>query len=381
MTTTKSVHQIYQNEVRSSIVNTFSPSSLTQPSVIDFPNLSRGVLHQQHWLNVALSLTITNTTAADASPALTRNPRGMLAWLTNILYKTNSQNTIWALPAYESFMIAMAQASIDMSAAQQQGPGSQGSDPTTYLLNDFTTAQLNTDIAAGGSATYKANARIPINWFGTQTTPQVLGFSTVSPAVTSFQIQMSTGSAANIVANLAAGFTAAISAASIELEEVYYPYNGDPASLPPWYPQLVLAGQLTAAGAGANQQIQLPYGLGEIYKRFFLFARDTTAPFALNTDSLISQVSLVANTTQNLINARTADSLKAEYAYKYGRAISQGMYIHDRLLHGNILDALNTNGYSSLNFLFDVAEAGVLACYAEKLQPNVPLPTSTAKAA
>ncbi len=377
---TKSPHMIYRNQVRSGTINTFAPPSLVAPGLIEYPNLSRGVIHQQHMLTVKLSLTITNTTSAAASPALTLNNRGMLAWLTNILYRTNSTNTAWACPGYEAFMIAMAQGGVNFSATEQQGPGSHGNDPSTYLLNDFTATQLNADIAAGASATYSAVARIPVNWFGTQTAPQAMGFSTVSPAITSFQIQMSTGTAADIVADLAAGFTAAITAANITMEETYYPFNGDPQSLPPWYPQIVFAGQIQTQGAANNQQLQLPYGAGQAYKRFFMFARDNSTPFALNTDGLLSTMTFVENTDQYLLNNRSGDSLKAEYAYRYNRALPQGMYIHDRLLHGNILDYLDTTGANSLVFEADIAKAGVLACYAEKLQPNIGLP-APAKAA
>ena len=375
---TKTAHQIYKNQVRSGTINTFSPSSLTSPSLIDYPNLSRGVIHQQHMLTVKLTLAITNTTSAAASAGLKKNPRGMLAWLTNILYRTNSTNTLWAVPGYEAFMIAMAQGGMDMSAAQAQGPGKHGADPTTFLLDDFSEAAMNADIAAGASASFTAVARIPINWFGTQTSPQALGLSTVSPAITSFQIQLSTGTAADIVSGLAAGFTAAITAANVTMEEVYYPYNGDPASLPPWYPQILFVGAIQTTGAAQKQQLQLPYGAGKWYKRFFLFARDTSTPFALNTDSLIDTMTFVANTDQYLLNNRSADSLKAEYAYRYNRALAQGMYIHDQLLHGNILDVLDTNGYNSLQFEADFLKAGVLGCYAETLQDNVPLPTSPA---
>ena len=371
---TKTAHQIYKNQVRSGTINTFSPSSLTSPSLIDYPNLSRGVIHQQHMLTVKLTLAITNTTSAAASAGLTKNPRGMLAWLTNILYRTNSTNTLWAVPGYEAFMIAMAQGGMDMSAAQAQGPGKHGADPTTFLLDDFSEAAMNADIAAGASASFTAVARIPINWFGTQTSPQALGLSTVSPAITSFQIQLSTGTAADIVSGLAAGFTAAITAANVTMEETYYPFNGDPASLPPWYPQILFVGGIQTTGAAQKQQLQLPYGAGKWYKRFFLFARDTSTPFALNTDSLIDTMTFVANTDQYLLNNRSADSLKAEYAYSYNRALAQGMYIHDRLLHGNILDVLDTNGYNSLQFEADFLKAGVLGCYAETLQDNVPLP-------
>ncbi len=371
---TKTAHQIYKNQVRSGTINTFSPSSLTSPSLIDYPNLSRGVIHQQHMLTVKLTLAITNTTSAAASAGLTKNPRGMLAWLTNILYRTNSTNTLWAVPGYEAFMIAMAQGGMDMSAAQAQGPGKHGADPTTFLLDDFSEAAMNADIAAGASASFTAVARIPINWFGTQTSPQALGLSTVSPAITSFQIQLSTGTAADIVSGLAAGFTAAITAANVTMEETYYPYNGDPASLPPWYPQILFVGAIQTTGAAQKQQLQLPYGAGKWYKRFFLFARDTSTPFALNTDSLIDTMTFVANTDQYLLNNRSADSLKAEYAYRYNRALAQGMYIHDQLLHGNILDVLDTNGYNSLQFEADFLKAGVLGCYAETLQDNVPLP-------
>jgi hypothetical protein len=376
--TTKTAHQIYRNQVRSGTINTFSPSSLTQPSLIDYPNLSRGVIHQQHMLTVALTLTITNTNAAAASPALTLNPRGMLAWLTNILYKTNSLNTAWAMPGYEAFMVAMAQAGVNMSAAEAQGPGSNGGDPTKFLLTDFTAAQLNADIPATSSASYTATARIPINWFGTQTAPQAMGFSTVSPAITSFQIQLSTGTAANIVGNLAAGFTAAITAANITMEETYYPYNGDPASLPPWFPQIVYTGGIQTTGAAQKQQLQLPYGTGRVYKRFFIFVRDTTTPFALNSDTVMENMTFVANTDQYLLNNRSANSLKAEYALRYNRALPQGMYIHDRLLHGNILDALDTAGFNSLQFEADLSAAGLIGCYAETLTPNVPLPTPPA---
>lgn len=377
----KTAHQIFKNQVQSGTNSSFAPASLTQPSLITYPNLSRGVIHQQHMLTVKLSLTINNTTTAAASPALTLNPRGMLAWLTNILYRTNSRSTLWACPAYEAFMIAMAQGGANFSAAEAQGPGSNGGDPTKFLLTDFTAAQLNADIAAGGSATYDAVARIPINWYGTQTTPQAMGLSTVSPAITSLQIELSTGSAADIVANLAAGFTAAISSAGITIEETFYPYNGDPASLPPWYPQIVYAGAIQTAGAANKQQLQLPYGQGKWYKRFFLFARDTTAPFALNSDGIMENMTFVANTNLYLLNNRSADSLKAEYAYRYNRALPQGMYIHDRLLHGNILDVLDTTDFNSLQFECDIAAAGLIGCYSETLQDNVPLPTAPKKAA
>ena len=375
---TKTAHQIYKNQVRSGTINTFSPSSLTNPSLIDYPNLSRGVIHQQHMLTVKLALTITNTTTAAASAGLTKNPRGMLAWLTNILYRTNSTNTLWACPGYEAFMIAMAQGGMDMSVAQAQGPGKHGVDPTTFLIQDFSESAMNADIAAGASATFNAVARIPVNWFGTQTSPQAMGLSTVSPAITSLQIQLSTGTAANIVGNLAAGFTAEITSANITMEETYYPYNGDPASLPPWYPQIVFAGAIQTTGAAAKQQLQLPYGAGKWYKRFFLFVRDTATPFANNSDSIMQNMTFVANTDQYLLNNRSADSLKAEYAYRYNRALAQGMYIHDRLLHGNILDVLDTSGFNSLEFEADLSAAGVIGCYAETLQDNVPLPTPPA---
>lgn len=378
----KTAHQIYKNQVRSGTINTFAPSSLTTPSLIDYPNLSRGVIHQQHMLTVKITLGISNTTSAAGSPALTKNPRGMLAWLTNILYRTNSQNTLWAAPGFEAFMIAMAQGGVNMSHAQDQGPGSDGTDPTEYLLNDFSLSQLNASIAAGATAYYTATARIPINWFGTQTAPQALGLSTVSPAITSFQIQLSTGTAADIVAGLASGFTANVTQAAITMEETYYPFNGDPQSLPPWYPQILYAGAIQTSGAAQKQQLQLPYGAGKWYKRFFLFARDNSTPFALNSDSVLSSMTFVANTDEYLLNNRSADSLKAEYAYRYNRALPQGMYIHDRLLHGNILDVLDTNGYNSLQFEADIAEAGLVGCYAETLQDNVPLPAApTHKAA
>lgn len=382
MTAQASAAKTYANTVQSSVVNTFAPSSLVVPSVISYPDLSRGVIHQQHLLTVKVSITITNNTGAAIAAgglSITKNPRGVLAYLTNLLYKSNSQNTLWAMPGYEAFVIAMMQAEIDFSAAQVQGSGKYGPDPTTYLLTDFSQYDIqNTAFAVGQAVTFNAVFRLPVNWYGTQTAPQLLGYSTVSPAVTSFQMQMSTGTVSDIMVVNTANVAAAITAASIELEETVYPYNGDPASLPYFYPQLILSGDLTVAGAAQNQQIKLAYGAGEIYKRFFLFTRDTSVPYAKGSDAILNQLSLIGNTNLYYMNGRTADSLKAEYALRYNRSIPVGAYVHDRLLHGNLLDVLNSAGLSSLNLVANLAAAGLLTVYSEKLMPNVPLPTPPA---
>ena len=87
-----------------------------------------------------------------------------------------------------------------------------------------------------------------------------------------------------------------------------------------------------------------------------------STPFAKNRDSMMHNMTFVGNRDPYLLKNRSPDSLKAEYACRDNRASAQGAYIHDRLLHRNILKVLDTSGLMCLQFGADLSAAGVIGC-------------------
>jgi len=339
--------------------NTIVPTTFTAANTVPFPNLLRGVVHLQHWLDFSITVQVTNSNTSAGAPGGTVNPKGAVDYIQNILYKTNSISNIVNISGYQAFIIGMIQGLINQS------------DINTYFKNDNLFNIPTTSIAASSSETFTANYRIPINFVGTQVNhPSAMGFSTLNEAVIkNFELDITFGTIANLITGLNSGYNAEITSAGVTVYEEFYP--GDLAGYQPSvYFELNIAGDQTYGAANGND-MKLTYGQGQIYKRFFVFAENTSGVFLEPSDNQISQFNLIYNSTNNLLQSVNASYSKAQYLYKTNQSLPPGVYVFDRLFAGNLLDVLNTQNFSDLKFTFNTNADSRIQIVAEKVKPNI----------
>jgi hypothetical protein len=174
---------------------------------------------------------------------------------------------------------------------------------------------------------------------------------------------------ANLVSGLASGVTATITSAEVTVYEEFYP--GDLVGYQPSvFFELNVAGDQTYGSANGND-MKLTYGQGQIYKRFFVFAENTSGTFLQPSDNQVSQFNLIYNSTNSLLQSVNSAYSKAQYLYKTNQSLPVGVYVFDRLFAGNLLDVLNTQNFSDLKMTFNTAANTRIQVVAEKVKPNI----------
>ncbi|MCW1311402.1 MAG: hypothetical protein QXJ93_01020 [Candidatus Rehaiarchaeum fermentans] len=371
MANTQVIQSPAASQLREVQIATIVPSSLTAANIVPFPNLLRGVVHLRHWLDFSITVEVENTNSSAGAPGGTVNPKGALAYLTNILYKTNNISNIINASGYQLFHIGMAQGLMDYKSL------------SSYIASDNLFNIPSTSIAAsGGTASFTANYRIPINFAGTQVlSPAGMGFSTLNEdVIKNFEIDISFGSISNLVSGLASGFNASITSASVTIYNEFYPGNlvGYQPSV---YFELNIAANSDFQAAANGSEIKLTYGQNQIYKRLFCFTETISSPFNEPSDNQVTNWNLIYNSTNNLMLNLDSGYAKASYQYRYNHSLPVGMYIFDRLFTGNLMDVLNTAGFSDLKMTINNNANTNVQIVAEKLKANVLLSKSnTAKA-
>jgi hypothetical protein len=354
--------------LRKTSVATLKPPSLVAGGADNEPNLPRGVVHLRHWLTLNLTVNVANSTSGALTAGGTVSPNGALDYLQQIYYSANNVSKFLVLTGAQAFKIGMWQMGIDSSVNAAHN---------SIFQNDEIFSIPTASIPANGSTNFTASVRIPINFSGTHTaTPNLIGFSTLNPEIKTFEINAQFGIAASMISGLAAGVTASITSATLGVTAEYYPPNYFPISdayEPLYYAGLAQANQKAITGAVSNADIGgIPYGANYAYKSLFLFVDNTaTSPFSTPSDTLVSSVNLIYNTSNYLLNNMSINELKAENQYLGNNAVVPGMFVLPMTYYGNLTDIFNTSGLSSFNMNFSTTGACNLTLIGETINQNI----------
>ena len=354
--------------LRKTFVATLAPPSLAAGGADNYPNLPRGVVHLRHWLTLNLTLNVANSTTGALTAGGTVAPAGALAYLQQIYYSANNLSKFLVLSGAQAFKIGMWQmgVSADVNAAHN-----------SIYQNDETFNIPTASIAANGSTNFTASIRIPINFCGTHTaTPNLIGFSTLNPSISTFEINAQFGTAASIISGTTTGITSSITNATLNVTTEYYPPNYFPISEayePIFFTGMAQANQKEETGVANNADIGgIPYGASYAYKSLFLFVDNTsTSPYDTPSDTLVSQVSLIYNTSNYILNNMSINEIKAENQYLGNNSVVTGMFVLPMTFYGNLTDIFNTNGLSSFNLNYNTTGACNLTLIGETVNQNV----------
>lgn len=210
--------------IRKSSVATLEPPSLVAGGADSYPNLPKGIVHLRHWLTLNLTVNVANANTAATVAGGTASPNGALDYLQQIYYSANNISKFIVLTGAQAFKIGMWQMGIDTSVNAAH---------TSIFQNDEIFSIPAASIPASGSTNFTASIRIPINFSGTHTaTPNLIGFSTLNPSITTFEINAQFGTVSSMISGLAAGVTASITSATLSLTAEYYPPNYFPIRKP-----------------------------------------------------------------------------------------------------------------------------------------------------
>ena len=347
---------------------TLTPPNLTTGGIISNPNLSRGVVHLRHWLQLSVTVNIANSNVSNTVVGGTASPNGALDYLNQIYYSSNTSEKFFVLTGAQAFKIGMWQMGVDASV---------NSNLNSIFANDAIKGATTATIAGSGNSNFTATYNIPINFSGTHTnSPAAIGFSTLNLAVKTFEINASFGTVASMLSGIAAGLTATITSAQLSVYSEFYPPNTSTVAdsyEPPYYAGLALANTNTVTGATTKGSIGgIPKGSGYIYKTFFLFVDDTsTSPYYKPSDSLLTSFNLLYNTKNYLVNQLAASIAKAEAQLVGNSSIVAGMYPIPIVYQGNLNDVLNTELFSSFDLGFQTSAAAQLTLIGETVNANV----------
>ena len=354
--------------LRKSFEATLAPPSLSAGGADNYPNLPKGIVHLRHWLTLNLTVNVANANTAAATAGGTVSPNGALDYLQQIYYSANNVSKFMVLTGAQAFKIGMWQMGVDTSVNAAHN---------SIYQNDQIFTIPASSIPASGSSNFTASIRIPINFSGTHTaTPNLIGFSTLNPSISTFEINAQFGTAASIISGLAAGITATITNATLGVTVEYYPPNYFPISEayePIFYVGLAQANQAEQTGVANNASIGgIPYGASYAYKSLFLFVDNTaTSPYATPSDILVSQISLIYNTSNYILNNMSPNEIKAESEYLGNNSVPIGMFVLPMTYYGNLTDIFNTNGLSSFNMNYSTIGACNLTLIGETVNQNV----------
>ena len=354
--------------LRKSFEATLTPPSLSAGGADNYPNLPKGIVHLRHWLTLNLTVNVANSTAGALTAGGTVSPNGALDYLQQIYYSANNVSKFFVLTGAQAFKIGMWQMGVDASVNAANN---------SIYKNDTTFTIPTSSIPATGSTNFTASIRIPINFSGTHTaTPNLIGFSTLNPSISTFEINAQFGTAASVISGLAAGVTASITNATLGVTVEYYPPNYFPVSEayePIFYTGLAQANQQEVSGIVVNSSIGgIPYGASYAYKSLFLFVDNTaSSPYATPSDTLVSQLSLIYNTSNYILNNVGTNEIKAESQYLGNNSVPVGMFVLPMTYYGNLTDIFNTNGLSSFNLNFNTTGACNLTLIGETVNQNV----------
>ena len=354
--------------LRKTFVATLAPPSLAAGGADSYPNLPKGIVHLRHWLTLSLTVNVANSNTAATTVGGTVSPNGALDYLQQIYYSANNISKFIVLSGAQAFKIGMWQ----MGVAKDVNQGY-----SSIYQNDSTFTIPGASIPASSSSNFTANIRIPINFSGTHTaTPNLIGFSTLNPSISTFEINAQFGTAASIISGLAAGITANITSATLNVTVEYYPPNYFPISEayePIFYTGLAQANQKAVTGVSNNADIGgIPYGASYAYKSLFLFVDNTaTSPYDTPSDESVSQLSLIYNTSNYILNNMSTNEIKAENQYTGNNSVVTGMFVLPMTYYGNLTDIFNTTGLSSFDLNFDTVGACNLTLIGETVNQNV----------
>ena len=359
---------VLYKSLRKTFVATLTPPSLSAGGADTYPNLPRGIVHLRHWLTLSLTLNVANSTAGALTAGGTVSPNGALDYLQQIYYSANNISKFIVLTGAQAFKIGMWQMGVDTSVNAAHN---------SIYQNDTTFTIPTASIPANSSTNFTATVRIPINFSGTHTaTPNLLGFATLNPSISTFEINAQFGTAASVVSGLATGISASVTSATLGITAEYYPPNYFPineAYEPIFYSGLAQSNQQAATGVTNNADIGgIPYGASYAYKTLFLFVDNTaTSPYATPSDTLVSQLSLIYNTSNYIFNNMSTNDIKAESQYLGNNSVATGMFVLPMTYYGNLTDIFNTNGLSSFDLNYNTTGACNLTLIGETVNQNV----------
>jgi len=354
--------------LRKTFEMTLTPPDLTSGGIASNPNLSRVVVHLRHWLELAVTVNIANSTAGALTVGGTASPNGALDYLQSIYYSSNTSEKFFILPGAVAFKIGMWQMGINTAV---------NSGLNSILANDTIKGATSASIAASGSSNFTAIYRIPVNFSGTHINmPALMGFSTLNPVIKTFEINLSFGTVASMLSGITAGLTAAITSSKVSVYSEFYPPNYATIASsyePPYYSSIALANSATNSGATSDGSLDgIPKGAGYIYKSLFAFVEDTAStPYQTPTDSILTTLGLQYNTTNYLLNQMSGNIMKAEAQLIGNNSVAPGMYPIPIIYQGSINDVLNTENFSSFNLLYGANSAARIALYGETVKANV----------
>ena len=358
---------VLYKSLRKTFVATLTPPSLSAGGADSYPNLPRGVIHLRHWLTLNLTINVANSNTVAIVSGFA-SPVGALAYLQQIYYSANNISKFIVLTGEQAFKIGMWQMGVSADVNAEHN---------SIYQYDETFNIPTTSIPASSSLNFTASVRIPINFSGTHTaTPNLIGFSTLNPSISTFELNAQFGTVASIVSNLATGITASITNATLNVTAEYYPPNYFPISEayePIFYTGLSQANQVTQTGVANNADIGgIPYGASYAYKNLFLFVDNTaSSPYATPSDTLVSQLSLIYNTSNYILNNMSTNEIKAESQYLGNNSVVTGMFVLPMTYYGNLTDIFNTNGLSSFNLNYNSTGACNLTLIGETVNQNV----------
>ncbi len=354
--------------LRKTFVTTLQPPSLVAGGTDNYPNLPKGIIHLRHWLNLQITLNVANSTTTALTAGGTVNSEGALAYLQQIFYSANNISKFLVLTGSEAFQIGMWQMGINSNV---------NANNNSIYKNDSMFNIPATSIPASSSTNFTANIKIPINFSGTHTTtPNLIGFSTLNPAISTFEVNATFGTASQIITGTATGITTTVTTATLGITVEYYPPNYFPISEayePLYYSGLAQSNQKEETGVVSNSDIGgIPYGASYAYKSLFLFIKDTTTtPFNTPSDTVLSQLSLIYNTSNYLFNNMEYDIVKAENQYLGNNSLVAGLIVLGMSYRGNLVDIFNTAGLSSFNLNYSTTGAANIVLIGETLNRNV----------
>ena len=354
--------------LRKTFVATLNPPSLVAGGADNYPNLPRGVVHLRHWLTLNLTVNVANSSAGALTAGGTVSPNGALDYLQQIYYSANNVSKFLVLTGAQAFKIGMWQMGIDTAVNAAHN---------SIFQNDQTFNIPTASIPANSSTNFTASVRIPINFSGTHTaTPNLVGFSTLNPSISTFELNAQFGTAASIISGLVTDVTASITAATLSVTAEYYPPNYFPineAYEPIYFSGLAQSNQNAETGVANNVSIGgIPYGASYAYKSLFLFVDNTaTSPFATPSDTLVSSMNLIYNTSNYLLNNTSINEIKAENQYLGNNSVPTGMFVIPMSYYGNLTDIFNTNGLSSFDLTYSTTGACNATLIGETINQNV----------
>ena len=354
--------------LRKTSVATLTPPSLSAGGAAEMPNLPKGIVHLRHWLTLNLTVNVANSNASATVAGGTVSPNGALDYLQQIYYSANNISKFFVLTGAQAFKIGMWQMGIDTAVNAAHN---------SIFQDDQIFTIPTTSIPAAGNTNFTASVRIPINFSGTHTaTPNMIGFSTLNPSITTFQINAQFGIVASMISGLASGITASITSATLGITCEYYPPNYFPVSEayePLYYTGLAQANQTAETGVVNNASLGgIPYGASYAYKTLFLFVDNTaTSPYATPSDTLVNNLGLVYNTSNYILNNMGINEIKAENQYLGNNSAPTGMFVIPMTYYGNLMDIFNTNGLSSFDLMFNTSGACNLTLIGETINANI----------